>query len=163
MFSGNWRFITMFPAAPYFSIPWARCINSMHKNVTNLFKIPFNSSPKNGTCSAHIFHDFIVLMIFAGNTYLTSTQYTHFFLPSLTFSILGTNIFLGTLFPKDSQSVWQHLFTPSQYIKFFCLLCLFKLYISPTCSCRLDLFHASQSLSQEDINNGSCCCIMCVT
>lgn len=160
MFYGNLSFITMFITARYFSIPWARYINSTHKKkkITNLFQIPFNFSPKNGVCSAHILHDFIKLMIFAGDAYHRSTQYAHFFFPSVTLSLLRTNIFLGTLFPKDSQSVSQHIFTPSQYIKFLCLPCLFKLYFSPTCPHRLDHSHAAQPLSQEDISNGSCCC-----
>ena len=149
--------------ARYFSIPRARYSNSTHKNINNLFKIPFNFSPKNCTCSAHIFHDFIMLMIFAVNTYHTSTQYAHFFSPFRNLLHLGTNIFLGKLLPKDSQSVWQHLFTPLQHINFFCLSCLFKLYFFPTCFHRLNHSRAAQSLSQEDIHNGSCCCIMHVT
>ena len=163
MFYGNWRFITMFTTACYFSISWARYINSIHKNITNLLKIPFDFSPKNGKCSAHIFHDFIILMIFAANSYHRSTQYAHFSLLSVTFFVLGTNIFLETLFPKDSQSIWQRLFTPSKHIKFFCVSWLLKSCLSPTCSHRLDHSHAAQSLSQEDINNRSCCCIIYVT
>jgi hypothetical protein len=103
MFYGNWRFITMFTTAHYFSIPWARYINSTHKNITNLFRIPFNFSPKNGKCSAQIFHDFIMLMIYAGNTYRKRTQYAHFFLPSVTFSFLGTNVFPGHCFQTNDN------------------------------------------------------------
>jgi len=156
MIYGNWRFVTMFTTACYFSMPWARDINSTHKNTSNLCKIPLNFTPKTGTCSAHIFHYFIMLMIFAASSYHRSTQYAHCFFPSVTFSLLRTNIFLGTLFPKDLQTVWQRLFTPSQYIKFFCVSCLLKSHVSPTCSHRLDHSHAAQSLSQEDINKGSC-------